>query len=167
MNSAVAEPKVKPAQVQVAQLIRKELKRRGITNATVRSAQGKVTISVEDLSPKLEKEIKTYVAQFERGHFCGYEDAYVNSNKNNSIPQVKFVFFSNTFSDEMRQKAYDVMQERSPKNYAFLPKEASKIFHYHQDLDHRSVNETIDRVLRGKDILWSGYIWTNDELLDP
>lgn len=166
MNIAVQETKFKPAQVQIAGLIRKELKRRGLKNTTVRSSTNKVVISVEDLSPKLAKELRTFVSQYELGHFCGHQDTYVNSNRNDDIPQVKFINFYNGFSDQLRQKAYDVMRERSPKNYAFLPTDASQISHFHLDLDRRSVNDTIDRVLTGKDILWSHYIWSKDDLVD-
>ena len=166
MNTAV-EPKFKPAQVQVAELIRKELKRRGLKKTTVRSSHNKVVICVENLCPKDAKDLKKFVGQFELGHFCGYEDTYVNSNKNPDLPQVKYVNFSNSFSDELRQKAYNVMLERSPKNYAFMPTDVTQVFHYHRDLDNRSVTETLNRVLEGNDNLWSRYIWTDDQLVNP
>jgi hypothetical protein len=166
MNTAV-EPKPKSAQVQVAGLIRQELKRRGLKNTSVRSSQNKVVICVENLCPKDAKDLKKFVQQFELGHFCGYEDTYVNSNKNADIPQVKFVNFYNSFSDDLRQKAYNVMLERSPKNYAFMPTDVTKVFHYHRDLDNRSVTETLDRVLEGNDNLWSRLVWSDDQLVNP
>lgn len=166
MNTTV-EPKIKPAQVQVAELIRKELKRRGLKKASVRSSHNKVVIYVENLCPKDAKDLKNFVGQFELGHYCGYQDTYVNSNKNADIPQVKFVNFYNSFSDDLRQKAYDVMLERSPKNYAFMPKDVTQVFHYHRDLDNRSVTETLERVLEGNDNLWSRLVWTDDQMVYP
>lgn len=166
MNTAV-EPKFKPAQVQVAELIRKELKRRGLKKTSVRSSHNKVVITVENLCPKDAKDLKKFVGQFELGHFCGYEDTYVNSNKNADIPQVKYVNFYNEFSDDLRQKAYDVMLERSPKNYAFMPTDVTKVFHYHRDLDNRSVTDTLESVLKGEDNLWSRLVWTEDQLSHP
>jgi hypothetical protein len=95
-----------------ARAIRTELKKHSITGrvtAKTYSGGDSVTVSVQNLPPWTMKQIKTYCSQFEMGHFDGMVDMYEYSNRREDIPQVKFVFVENDFSDELREKAYQFL----------------------------------------------------------
>ena len=88
-----------------AKAIRTGLKDNGI-KASVKAETGSMTSSVrvtilEDIHPKTLKAVKTYCDQFEMGHFNGMEDIYEYSNTQD-FPQVKFVFISVEYSDEIK-----------------------------------------------------------------
>lgn len=94
----------------VAKLIRAELKANGIT-ASVKAASGsmtsKVTVDLMDCSPFVTDAITKELEQYQYGHFDGMNDMYVNSNTNIDIPQVKFIFINNSFSEKLQQDALD------------------------------------------------------------
>ena len=95
---------------KAATLIRKHLKENGI-NAKVRSENysggNSIHITTVDLLPATEKLISEYISQFEWGSFDGMTDFYNATNIRNDIPQVRYVFFRNEYSQTMRQKAWD------------------------------------------------------------
>lgn len=94
----------------VAKLIRAELKANGIT-ATVKAASGsmtsKVTIDLLDCPPWTVDAITSATEKYQYGHFDGMNDMYVNSNTDITIPQVKFIFVTQSFSDKLKQDALD------------------------------------------------------------
>lgn len=94
----------------VAKLIRAELKKNGIA-AKVKSASGsmtsKVTVDLIDCSPYVTDSVTKGLEKYQYGHFDGMNDIYINSNTNIEIPQVKFLFITNSFSDNMKQDALD------------------------------------------------------------
>lgn len=154
----------KPSHIQVAQLIRPELKKRGLKNSSVRTRHNNVDVRTENLSPKAAQELRQYLDQYSLGHFCGYEDMYVNSNKNPNIPQVKFMNFHNAFSQDLQQKAYDILLERTPKHLVGLPTKVEELNHSHADSRGRSVTESINEILLGRCQAFSTVFWSQDQL---
>ncbi len=119
---------------QAAKIIRKELKKNGI-KATVKSKNyaggDSITVTVENLNPRALGEIKSFVNQFQAGHFNGMEDIYEYSNTNSDIPQVRHVFLNNDIEGTLRQEAWDLIRptaamfEDAPECF----KEASGFYH--------------------------------------
>lgn len=93
-----------------AKEIRAELKRQGI-KAKVRASSASMTSSVdvylENELPATVEKIDAFASQYQMGHFDGMTDCYEYSNGRSDLPQVKFVFVHNRFSDEIRQAAWD------------------------------------------------------------
>ena len=92
-----------------AKRIRAELKKHGI-KAKVRAHTASMTSSVDvtiyqDLTPAAFKEIQSFCDQFESGHFDGMTDCYEYSNSREDLPQVKFIFVSVVYSDDIKAKA--------------------------------------------------------------
>lgn len=107
----------KSTHATAAQAIRKELKKHGI-NASVRSDSYSMGSSVrvriqQDITPAAKKEIEAFCNQFQYGHFDGMTDCYEYSNRNDSLPQVKFVFVEVDYSDEIKQAAKDYISRIS------------------------------------------------------
>jgi len=92
-----------------AKMIRAELKKNGI-KASVRaksySGGSSITVDIlEDITPAAVKEISAFCDRFEMGSFNGMEDIYEYNNRNDDLPQVKFVFVNMDYSDELRAEA--------------------------------------------------------------
>lgn len=95
---------------KAAAMIRKHLKENGIkAKVTSQNYSGGNSINVKtyDLLPATEKLVNEYLGQFEYGHFDGMTDCYNYSNVRDEIPQVKFVFLNNEYTNELLQKAWD------------------------------------------------------------
>lgn len=96
-----------------AKMIRAYMKAQGIAGS-VRSKSysmgSSINVDVVDLLPAQYADLKSYVSQFEYGHFNGMEDIYEISNARNDIPQVKYAFVNNKMSDEMGEKIYQFMK---------------------------------------------------------
>jgi len=104
---------MKSTQAKAAAEIRKYLKEKRIAaNVTSHSASmtSSVKIKVSDMPPDLFEEIEQHCMQYQYGHFDGMQDLYEYSNKREDIPQVKFVFVENRFSDELRQLAWNYIR---------------------------------------------------------
>lgn len=93
-----------------AKAIRAELKKNGI-KASVRASSASMTSAVRveliDELPATVEQIDAFASQFQYGHFDGMTDCYEYSNSRDDIPQVKHVFVNVSFSDEIRQAAWD------------------------------------------------------------
>ena len=94
-----------------AKMIRKELKAHGI-KASVRASTGSMTSSInvdikQDILPATLEAIKSFTNKFQMGNFNGMEDIYEYSNTNKDLPQVKFVFVSVEYSDEIKAEVAD------------------------------------------------------------
>lgn len=108
IHKATPEPKMTKQiseHAAAAKLIRAELKKNGI-KATVRASSASMTSSVnvtieQDLLPAAVKEIEAYCGQYQYGHFDGMTDCYEYSNRQD-LPQVKFVFVTVAYSDELK-----------------------------------------------------------------
>ena len=103
--------KMKSSQALAAAAIRNELKKNGIA-ARVTSDSASMTSSVrvlilQDVSPATRREVEIFAGRFQYGHFDGMTDSYDVSNRDDSIPQVKFVFVEVKYSDEIQKAARD------------------------------------------------------------
>ena len=115
------------SQAKAAKMIRQFMKANGIAGS-VRSdsfAGGdSISIRVEDLNPIQYKVLKDYANDFQYGSFNGMIDLYEYDNRNDSIPQVKFVSINNKMSDGVAQSIYDFIKgyyagmENAPENFA-------------------------------------------------
>lgn len=99
-------------QAQVASIIRKEIKARGLIG-TVKASQAAGTTSVsvilQDACPKDLAELEQFTKPYKYGHFDGMTDSYEYSNSRDDIPQVRFLRVSAKFSDEIKQKALNAI----------------------------------------------------------
>jgi hypothetical protein len=111
---------------QTAALIRAELKNHGIVaRVTCENHRGgnSVNVTVYDQLPATVQKIKEFTAKFEYGKFNGMEDYYEMSNVRDDIPQVKYLFVRNEFSDALKQQAWDFVRafwaglEDAPQSY--------------------------------------------------
>jgi hypothetical protein len=95
-----------------AKLIRAELARHGIpalVTSKVYSGGSSITARIQkDIVPATRKAIEAFANRFQYGHFNGMTDSYEYSNRNESLPQVRFVFVEVNYSDELIEasKAY-------------------------------------------------------------
>lgn len=106
--------KQKSSHAAAAAEIRKELKKHGI-EARVRSESysmgSSVRVRIFNQPPWVAKKIEAFANQYQYGHFDGMQDLYEYSNRRDDLPQVKFVFVDNEFSDEMREAAWKWYRE--------------------------------------------------------
>lgn len=95
---------------QAAKLIRQFLKANNIDGRVTSqsySMGNSINVRVADLDPTRLKVVELFSAQFEYGSFNGMTDCYEYDNKNDDIPQVKFVFVNNEMSNEVGQDVWD------------------------------------------------------------
>ena len=139
----------KSAHAAAAAMIRKEMKKNGI-KGSVRSSSysggSSITVRVNDLTPWTLEALTRFVSGFQYGHFDGMYDIYEYSNSRDDIPQVRFTFVECSYSDELRQKAYEYLRavwagyENHPESY----KDAANLRG-----DCRWVSDEVYQVLNG------------------
>lgn len=120
---------MKTEQAKAASEIKKYLKAKGL-KCSVLSHSGSMTTSVRatvyDLPPALFKEIDKYCDQYQEGDFDGMSDSYEYRRTKDNLPKVKYVFVTNEYSDELKQKAWLYVREtcsggeECPENYSEL-----------------------------------------------
>ena len=94
-----------------AKEIRKELKKNGIkarVTCSSYSMGSSVNVRINNELPATIAAIKLFADRYQYGHFNGMEDIYEYSNVSD-LPQVKFVFVQNSYSDEVKQACWDYM----------------------------------------------------------
>jgi len=97
-------------QAQIAKACRTYLKSIGVKGScTSESFAGGTAVNVDmsDLNPKLHEEISTELGKYQIGHFDGMTDMYEYSNRNADIPQTKYLHINNSFSPELKQRAWE------------------------------------------------------------
>ena len=102
--------KQKSEQAQVAAIIKKSLKARGIPcKAKSESFTGgdSVRIKMMDIPADTLEGIKKEFSKYQEGRFDGMRDIYEYNNADNTIPQTKYLFISSDYSDEVRQAAWN------------------------------------------------------------
>ena len=101
-------------QAQVAKLIRAELKSNNI-NASVKSSSAsmttKVTVTLTNCEPWVIDAVERGIQKYQYGHFDGMNDCYEYSNNRSDIPQVRFISVNVRYSDELKQKALDLIAD--------------------------------------------------------
>jgi hypothetical protein len=97
----------------VAKAIRQFIKAKGL-RASVRSESfaggNAVDVDLYNAAPAARQEVETFAAQYKAGHFDGSTDCYEYSNRNASLPQVKFLSVSAHFDDATKQAAWDFLR---------------------------------------------------------
>lgn len=97
-----------------AKAIRTELKKNGIqARVTCKSYSGgdSVSVSINNQAPWVVAKIENFCNQYQMGHFNGMEDLYEYSNTSD-LPQVKFVFVNNNYSDDVKKEAREYIESR-------------------------------------------------------
>ena len=121
---------MKTQAAQAAAMIRAELKKNGI-KAQVKSRNFSMGDAVDvrllaDYCPATVAKITEFCGRFQYGHFDGMTDMYEYSNRNDAIPQAKFVHVETRYSDELRAAARDYVanirgiQEYEIEHYVWL-----------------------------------------------
>ena len=89
---------------QVGQAIRKELKTAfpGMT-FRVKKGSGGDSVRIAWVDGPTMREVERLVGRYEMGHFNGMTDSYEYTNRDNTIPQVRFIFTDRDMSEESRQ----------------------------------------------------------------
>lgn len=151
---------MKSQQAQVATLCRKYLKTKDIpAKVTSKSFAGgnDVNIDVYNQSPGIIENLENEFAQYRQGDFNGMEDIYEYSNPHDDIPQVKYLFINNNFSDDFYQKAWTFLQnwaagaDQYPENYKDLPNNARVFGQWASQIVSRLLNGKLDK---GSEIFW-------------
>jgi hypothetical protein len=131
---------------EAAKQIRAKLKAQGIS-ARVRSENyaggNSINVDLVDELPATVKAIESFCSQFQYGHFDGMQDLYEYSNRNDDIPQVKYLFVNVKYSSDTQQAALDYCLT----HYADFAEVPSKY------------EEAKDQYLPGSDTWVSQYIW--------
>jgi len=146
--------KQKSIPAQAAAEIRKELKKHGI-KARVRSESysmgSSVNVDINNEPPGVAKRIEAFANQYQQGHFDGMQDLYEYSNSRDDLPQVKFVFVNNNFSDDMFEDAYQWLRD-TMADYEDMPESYNDA----RDMQvwNNNVMQDVYRVLKG--VYWNG-----------
>jgi len=93
---------MRTTQAQAASQIRKELKKNGI-KASVTSSSSPMTTNVDvylgkRYIPSVVAKIEEFCNKYQMGSFNGQIDCYEYSNKNENLPQVRYVSVSNDYA---------------------------------------------------------------------
>ncbi len=97
-----------------------------------------------------QAKVDQVVAKYQYGHFDGMCDIYLNSNRIDGIPQVKFVFTDRSIDPSVLQQAFDYLKE------VYSPfKSVQKLYDFIPDLN-RSAYEYVIRGFKNYD-LTNGY----------
>lgn len=73
-----------------------------------------VNVYLSNQTPETMTKIKAHCRKYQYGHFDGMTDCYEYTNHRDDIPQTKYLFINNQFSDDMRQAAWQFLRD----NYA-------------------------------------------------
>ena len=100
-----------------AAAIREELKKLGV-KAKVKSESfaggDAVDVYLEDVHPERADAIKTAVKKYQYGEFDGMTDCYNYTNRDDSIPQVKYVKVSNKPSEKLSESIFWGLKKEMP-----------------------------------------------------
>lgn len=66
-----------------------------------------VRVYVENQPPEIIKKLNDELSQYQYGHFDGMTDMYECTNRNDNIPQIKYLFIENRFDDSMKDAAWE------------------------------------------------------------
>ena len=100
-----------------AAAIRAELKKLGV-KAKVKSESfaggNAVGIYLEDVHPEIANSIQTVARKHQYGEFDGMTDCYNYTNRDDSIPQVKYVNVSNKPSEKLSESIFWGLKKEMP-----------------------------------------------------
>lgn len=114
MATVIKKKRTLSQQAQVAKIIRKALKERGI-KASVTSESysmgNSVRVEVTDLLKSEHEFLQRAFAKYQYGHFDGMNDIYEHSNTREDIPQTKFLFITNNLSEALKEEIYQEVRK--------------------------------------------------------
>lgn len=132
-----------------AKLIRAELKAHNI-KACVHASCGSMTTSVNVTiyaqAPWVKAAVETFVNKFQYGHFDGMTDMYEYSNTNDDLPQVKFAFVNNDFTDADNQRAFEFLRTNFD---GYQMKSGTYEDHRNDNVNGEWVSTEVHQVLNG------------------
>ena len=134
-----------------AKMIRQHFKAIGVpakVKASSYSMGSSVRVEVTDINPIQRKELSTFIDQFQYGHFDSMNDYYDISNSRDDIPQVKYTFLEVSYSDELKQKAYDWVRSNMG-GYNTADDDYSKVACWDKSETGEFITETVNRILNG------------------
>ncbi len=99
--------KAAKAAAEIRKILKKEMP--GI-KFSVRSQNyaGGNSIDVSYDNGPVSESVEQLIGQYQYGHFDGMDDCYYYSNRNDRIPQVKFLFVRRDISEDVYQKAFEL-----------------------------------------------------------
>ena len=134
-----------------AAAIREELKKLGV-KAKVKSESfaggDAVDVYLEDVHPERADAIKTAVKKYQYGEFDGMTDCYNYTNRDDSIPQVKYVKVSNKPSEKLSESIFWGLKKEMPvmlKGVDEYPADPWNFRFVLDDGDHVSLSTMIHR----------------------
>lgn len=116
----------------VAKELRKFLKANNLVGkVTSKTYAGgnSVYVTLMDATPKQHELVEAEARRYEMGSFNGMTDSYEYDNRNKDIPQVKYTFVNIDYSDEIKQKALDVLHAEFDGDFENVPKSYAEIDH--------------------------------------
>lgn len=153
---------MKSTQAQTAKAVKNELKEAfPNTKFSVRSdsfASGDA-VRITWIDGASMDQVREIADKYQYGHFDGMEDLYKYSNGRDDIPQVKYVTYSRSYSDETKDKIIGYIRENHANCEEFSADYYSEEFRdwgssviwrrfIEMDLDSKTVEEHLeDRVI--------------------
>lgn len=114
MMNAIQPKRAASSQAQVAKLLKQYCRGKGVA-VTAKSESfsmgDSVRVRMVDQPPAMRADIETHAKQYQYGNFDGMTDSYNYSNRQDDIPQSKYVFVDCDYSDEIRAAAWDYIRE--------------------------------------------------------
>ena len=66
-----------------------------------------VNVDLENQPPAIVEQIRKLTYKYQYGHFDGMIDMYEMSNCRDDIPQTKYLMIQNSWTDDIKQKAWE------------------------------------------------------------
>ena len=146
-----------------AAAIREELKKLGV-KAKVKSESfaggDAVDVYLEDVHPERADAIKTAVKKYQYGEFDGMTDCYNYTNRDDSIPQVKYVNVSNKPSEKLSESIFWGLKKDMPvmlKNVEEYPEDPWNFRFVLDDGEHVNLSTMIHRAFHNVDF-WENHL---------
>ena len=109
-----------------AKAIRAELKVMGVKAESCRSENysmgDSVRVEILDATPEIREMVEPLRYKYRAGSFNSMEDMYEYHRTNDGLPKAKFVFIEFSYSDEMKQRAWNYLITEFPGNFADAPR---------------------------------------------
>lgn len=151
MQQEIIMTKQLSSHAAAAKMIRTHIKSLGI-KATVKASSyaygSSIRAEVHNVCPAVRKELKSYVDQFQYGQFDVMTDCYHTTNNRQDIPQVKFTFLNVTYSNEIKQKAYEWVREHC-SGYKTSSEKFEEVTCWDKSESGQFITETVYHVLNG------------------
>lgn len=147
----------------VAKLCKQYLKAHniaGTARSQTYSGGESVRVHVINQRPEVAEALEKEFSKYQYGHFDGMQDLYEYSNCNDGLPQIKFMFVNNDFTDDFKQSAWECMRgyiagsDQLPEIYSLASNSM---------LQGEWVSTQIHRVLCGAAGAWSARFWNQQQ----